>query len=89
MSAMYGEHINKPYQVPPGKLGFSVMMFLITSLFCFSLLTIRRIVYGGELGGPKTSRYITAGMCFSLWIFYALMSILNVTGALGELEGKK
>jgi len=62
------------------------MMFLITSLVCFSILTIRRIVYKGELGGPIVSRYVTAGMCFFLWIVYALMSILNVTGALGELE---
>lgn len=84
--AMYGQSINKPYEVPPGKLGFSVMMFLITSILCFAILTIRRIVYNGELGGPKLSRYVTAGMCFFLWIIYILFSILNVIGALGELE---
>lgn len=83
MCAMYGQSINKPYVVPPGKLGFSVMMFLITSLFCFAILTIRRIIIGGELGGPKKSRYITAAMCFCLWIFYTVMSILNVVGAFG------
>ena len=30
--------------VPAGKLGFSVMMFLITSIICFIILTARRVV---------------------------------------------
>jgi len=40
-------------QVPAGTLGFSVMLFLITSILCFTVLTVRRLVIGGELGGPK------------------------------------
>lgn len=77
LSAIYGDIHNKPYLVPAGTLGFSVMMFLITSLVCFALLAIRRIVIGGELGGPVTSRWITAIMCFSLWVIYIVFSILN------------
>lgn len=59
-------------------------MFLGTSLICFSILTARRIFVGGELGGPKASKYGTAAMCVSLWFIYITMSILNATGALGE-----
>jgi hypothetical protein len=57
-------------------------MFLATSLICFSILTVRRIVIGGELGGPKGSKYTTALMCVILWVFYIVMSIMNVIGAL-------
>lgn len=69
--------------VPAGKLGFSVMMFLITSIICFIILTVRRIIIGGELGGPSTTKWISAIICFILWIIYIVMSILNAIGALG------
>jgi len=82
ISAVYASNNNSVYVVPAGKLGFSVAMFLITSLICFSILTVRRIVIKGELGGPKVSKYATALMCVSLWFIYVIMSILNVIGAL-------
>merc|ERR1712071_207532 len=78
ISAMYCSSINKPYEVPAGSLGFTVAIFLICSIICFAILTARRIIIGGELGGPPTSKYITAGMCMSLWVVYILLSILNV-----------
>jgi hypothetical protein len=59
-------------------------MFLITSIACFILLTLRRIFIGGELGGPPTSKWATASICWFLWIFYTVMSILNAIGAFGE-----
>ena len=70
--------------VPAGKLGFSVMMFLITSVVCFILLTARRVTIGGELGGPPTTKYISCFICITLWIIYIVMSILNAIGALGD-----
>jgi solute carrier family 8 (sodium/calcium exchanger) len=44
ISAQYMAGLNKVYEVPAGKLGFSVAMFLGTSLCCFVILTLRRIV---------------------------------------------
>ena len=35
---------NGKYQTPPGTLAFSVMLFLITSLTCFLILGLRRLV---------------------------------------------
>jgi hypothetical protein len=39
------------YKVKAGSLGFSVMLFLVTSITCLITLVIRRKVVGGELGG--------------------------------------
>lgn len=82
ISAVYAANHNSTYIVPAGKLGFSVAMFLITSVICFIILTARRVVIGGELGGPAFSKYLTATMCIVLWIIYVVMSILNATNVL-------
>jgi solute carrier family 8 (sodium/calcium exchanger) len=77
ISSMYASRNNTTYIVPAGKLGFTVAMFLGCSLVCFGILTMRRIIIGGELGGPAFSKYLTASMCVSLWVIYIVMSILN------------
>jgi solute carrier family 8 (sodium/calcium exchanger) len=40
------------YHVPAGDLAFSVFIFLMVAIVCFIILIGRRIVIGGELGGP-------------------------------------
>ena len=37
-------------------------------------------VIGGELGGPKVSKYITASMMISLWLIYIIFSIIEAEG---------
>jgi solute carrier family 8 (sodium/calcium exchanger) len=59
-----------------------VAVFLACSVICFVILTARRVFIGGELGGPSTSKYVTAGMMSSLWLVYIILSILNVIGSL-------
>lgn len=68
---------NSNYKVPAGSLTFSVIIFLICSLFCFIILVGRRIVYGGELGGPEPMRTITGYLCFLLWLIYVTMLTLD------------
>jgi len=68
---------DKDYAVPAGSLVFSVFIFLIVAVICFMILIIRRVVVGGELGGPKASKYTSAGICISLWFIYVLMSTLQ------------
>ena len=65
------------YTVPAGPLGFSVFVFLIVACICFLILIVRRKVFGGELGGPKTSKYITSFTCISLWLVYITLSTLQ------------
>ena len=74
--SMYGNAINKPYIVPAGELSFTVLVFLICSVLVFALLTLRRVIIGGELGGPMVSKVITASICFLLWVVYITLSIL-------------
>lgn len=63
--------------MPAGSLSFSVFLFLITSVCCFIILIIRRIVVGGELGGPAVSKYLSAVILVSLWLVYIVFSIIN------------
>jgi len=65
-----------PYKVPAGDLVFSVFVFLIVAVICFMILIVRRVVVGGELGGPKFSKYLSATLCIFLWFVYILMSTL-------------
>lgn len=66
------------YKVPPGALAYSVFIFLVVAVICFCVLIIRRKCIGGELGGPKCSKYVSCFICVSLWCFYIIMSIANV-----------
>jgi len=68
----YGED----YKVPAGDLVFSVFIFLVVAVLCFLILIARRIVIGGELGGPFLSKYISASVCVFLWIIYITFSSL-------------
>merc|ERR1712086_877713 len=64
------------YPVPKGAVAFSVFVFLVVAVICFIILIARRIIIGGELGGPKNSRYVSAGILLGLWCTYITISIL-------------
>lgn len=68
---------NANYAVPAGSLTFSVIVFLICSMFCFVILVGRRIKYKGELGGPEPARSISGYMCYFLWLVYVVMLTLD------------
>lgn len=63
---------DKDFVVPSGDLAFSVMLYLATSIACFIILVARRLIIGGELGGPKWSAYLSAAMLVSLWLIYVI-----------------
>lgn len=60
------------YQVPPGSLSFSVIMFLSCSMVCFVILGLRRCCVGGELGGPSCPRNMSAFLLVCLWLIYVI-----------------
>jgi len=68
---------NEDYTVPAGDLVFSVFVFLVVAVLCFIILIIRRVVVGGELGGPNFSKYTSATMCIFLWFVYIFFSTLQ------------
>lgn len=69
-----------PFTVKAGSLTFSVMIFTICSIVCFSVLFIRRFTkwFGrGELGGPTVPKMLTSGMFVLLWFLYITLSTLQ------------
>lgn len=78
IAIIYYESKNEHYNVPAGTLSFSVMLFLITSVTCFAFLIFKRILTGGELGGPNAV-WRWGSFCFLvfLWIIYVLFSSLK------------
>lgn len=82
ISSVYAQQHNQKYITPPGNLAFSVMLFLITSMVCFVVLLTRRAVFGGELGGPKTSRMASCVFLVFLWVMYVTFSSLRAYNVL-------
>nr|XP_046914967.1 sodium/calcium exchanger 3-like [Dermatophagoides farinae]XP_046914975.1 sodium/calcium exchanger 3-like [Dermatophagoides farinae]XP_046914982.1 sodium/calcium exchanger 3-like [Dermatophagoides farinae]XP_046914989.1 sodium/calcium exchanger 3-like [Dermatophagoides farinae]XP_046914997.1 sodium/calcium exchanger 3-like [Dermatophagoides farinae]XP_046915005.1 sodium/calcium exchanger 3-like [Dermatophagoides farinae]XP_046915013.1 sodium/calcium exchanger 3-like [Dermatophagoides farina len=68
------------FQVEPGSLGFSVLLYCICAFICAAVLMIRRAYLGGELGGPIIPKITTVSFFVFLWLFYLIMSTLEAYG---------
>jgi len=64
------------FAVPAGSLGPSVTIFVCCAIACLALLYYRRVTCGMELGGPKSSANLHAGIMVGLWLVYIIGSIL-------------
>ena len=78
IAVIYSNQNNTVYEVPAKGLGISVVLFLCCSLIGIAILVIRRCVVGGELGGSTCGRYFSAAIFISLWVFYIVVSSLNM-----------
>ncbi|XP_020201900.1 magnesium/proton exchanger [Cajanus cajan] len=63
-----------------GGLSFSLIVFFSTSVGCISVLVLRRIIFGAELGGPRLWAWITCAFFMLLWIIFIVLSSLKVSG---------
>ncbi|KAI7744567.1 hypothetical protein M8C21_012841 [Ambrosia artemisiifolia] len=61
-------------------LSFSLLVFFSTSVGCISILVLRRLVFGGELGGPRVWAWITCAYFMLLWFIFVALSSLKVSG---------
>jgi solute carrier family 8 (sodium/calcium exchanger) len=68
------------FVVPSGDLGLSVIVFCVCAGTCLATLQGRRVLYGGELGGPAIPRLITGVFFVCLWVIYVTVSGLKATG---------
>jgi len=64
--------------VKAGDLGFSVMVFTVGACVCVAILQVRRMLYKGELGGPKIPKVVTVVALCSIWFFYIGLSTWKV-----------
>ncbi|XP_048084505.1 sodium/calcium exchanger 3 isoform X2 [Alosa alosa] len=78
VAAIYHNWNGREFRVPAGTLAFSVTLFTIFAFLAISVLLYRRRPHiGGELGGPRGSRFMTSLFFFSLWFLYILLSSLE------------
>merc|ERR1712238_476324 len=83
IAAIYHEANGNQFNVPVGSLGFSVTIFCIEALLAIFILMLRRHpAVGGELGGPKSVKTITAAIFVCFWCFYVFISALEAYGVI-------
>ncbi|XP_008195194.1 sodium/calcium exchanger Calx isoform X2 [Tribolium castaneum] len=79
IAAIYHATKGVDFRVKPGNLAFSVTIFCSEAVITIIVLLLRRSrMVGGELGGPKCLKYLTSAFLLSLWIFYLIMTTLEV-----------
>jgi Ca2+/Na+ antiporter len=84
----YSPHVKKywdekgelAFVVRAGDLGLSVIIFCNCALTAVFVLYLRRKLFGGELGGPKVPRYMTAVLLVIMWLIYLIISALKTDG---------
>jgi solute carrier family 8 (sodium/calcium exchanger) len=65
-----------------------VTLFCSEAAIAIIILLIRRNAkIGGELGGPKVAKYITATALIGLWVIYLVMSSLEAYGVISFGKG--
>ncbi|XP_039495351.1 sodium/calcium exchanger 3 isoform X3 [Drosophila santomea] len=79
IAAVYHSSHGLTFNVEPGTIGFAVALFCGEALIAIMLIMFRRWHkgIGAELGGPKTSKYISAAILVFLWVFYVVICILE------------
>lgn len=83
IAACYWAAKGQSFEVPPGSLGFSVLIYTIVSIACLVLLFFRRRLnfFGAaECGGPALPKYASAVFLVFLWFVYILLSSLQAYG---------
>jgi len=65
---------------PAGDLVYSVFVFFAFAVACIVLLTIRRHMFGGELGGPKTAAWGSSIYLAFSWVLYVVVSSMKAYG---------
>jgi len=70
------------FVVKDDNLSFSVIVFSCCACCCLGILSLRRKMFGGELGGPKTAKALTAVAFVFLWLIYAILSVCKTYSVL-------
>ncbi|KAK2512102.1 hypothetical protein Q9966_016474 [Columba livia] len=78
VAAIYWAAQGRAFRVPAGTLAFSVTLFTAFAFVGVTVLLYRRRPHiGGELGGPRTPKLLTAGLFLALWLLYVLFASLE------------
>lgn len=74
--------------VEAGDLAFSVTVFSSCALMCITLLRVKRLLVGGELGGPAIFKFSSGLFLVFLWFTYIILSILRTESESVDTPGK-
>lgn len=74
------------FVVVGGDLGFSVGLFTGLAVLCIIALIARRMLFGGELGGPQKPKLLTAAFMVLLWLIYVIVSAVNIISNKGPCD---
>lgn len=78
IAAIYHTIHGTVFFVKPGSLGFSVTVFCIFALVAIMVIILRRRPsVGGELGGPRTIKYLSGVFFIGLWVIYIILAGLE------------
>mmetsp|Transcript_104750 Transcript_104750/g.337678 ORF Transcript_104750/g.337678 Transcript_104750/m.337678 type:complete len:499 (+) Transcript_104750:943-2439(+) len=70
----WGKNGGAAFIVRSGQLFFSVCVFTVAACVCLTVIVGRRILYGGELGGPADPKAYSSCLLILLWLFYIGLS---------------
>jgi solute carrier family 8 (sodium/calcium exchanger) len=75
VASIYQASRGLPFEAPAGDLAFSVALFTGLAAAAVLLLLAKRLLRGGELGGPTAAdKFGTAGVLFAFWLTYVTVS---------------
>lgn len=83
--AKYGESFFVG-KLPTADITFALVLFLACSVIAFMVLGLRRLIIGGELGGPGVSRIFSGIVMFFLWAAFVVLNVMNSYGYLGARD---
>ncbi|XP_015624234.1 magnesium/proton exchanger 2 [Oryza sativa Japonica Group] len=63
-------------------LSFSLLVFFATSFGCITVLVLRRVILGAELGGPRMWAWATSVYFMILWVVFVVLSSLRISGVI-------
>lgn len=67
------------YVLEASSLGFSVAVFTSAAITAMGALLVRRLLFGGELGGPAIPKYATGVFLVALWVGYVAASWVYIS----------
>lgn len=80
IAAVYHKINGSIFEVDPGSLAFNVTLFCVEAVVALAFMQVRRYNKAvlGELGGPLVWKLITIAIFVSMWVFYIILSSLQV-----------
>lgn len=71
------EYPEGAFVVRSSDLGFSVIVFTSVAVLTLSVLCLRRLKLGAELGGPEKLAKASSGLLFTFWLLYISLCSWN------------